>query len=123
MVKAPLKSCDGSGLRHYEVVSPTITDYHWGVLEPPEDYVCWGCYLAKNAKDAIRQSVAGDDFSPWVQEQRGDGSPPFKGLKASPAVCEHGVCWGCEGITRPKCEPEEEVEAWFEVSGNPELSW
>lgn len=66
-------------------------------LEPPNAYAYWGVFLARNAKDAIWQAAADEAFSEWAQEQRRDGSPPFKGLKASLCLCEHGVCWGCAG--------------------------
>lgn len=41
------------------------------------------------------QAVKDEGFRDWVQEQRAGGEPPFRGLSATLALCEHGVCWGC----------------------------
>ena len=88
-----MSSCAESK-RHYQVVSPEMRYYPYN--GPPEPFVCFGFYLAENAKDAIRQAVADEAFIEWVTDARADRVPPFKGLKASLARCEHGVCWGCE---------------------------
>lgn len=96
-------------LRHYEVVSPEMTSYP--CMAPPETFRCGGVYLARNAKDAIRQAVADPEFKEWVDEQRANREPPFKGLKAKRALCEHGACWGCatgdETTNCPTC-----LKAW-----------
>ena len=93
---------NGSSQRHYEVVSPTMTSY--GYMEPPDPYICWGLYLAPNARTAVVMAVKDPEFSDWVGEQRISDKPPFQGMKASLAVCEHGVCWGCaEDDEHPNC--------------------
>lgn len=80
--------------RHYEVVSPPMTEY-FGGQAPPETGICWAMVEAPTAKRAIALAVKSPEFRPWVDEARGDHVPPFKGLKAQRAVCDHGVCWGC----------------------------
>ena len=110
-------------MRHYQVISPSMWYYEWNA--PSDDFQCWGYYLAKNAKDAIRQAVADKEaFGEWVNEQRASGQPPFKGLKASLCLCPHGVCWGCidsDGRTNcPECEKAFQAEdeaIWFEQGG------
>lgn len=102
-----------TGKRHYEVVSPSMV-FHpsYGLSD---SLVCWGFYLAKNAKDAIRQAVADPAFSEWVNEQRADNQPPFRGLKASLTLCEHGVCWECEPCSQCRAEDDWKeffLEAW-----------
>lgn len=111
----------GSSQRHYEVVSPEITSYSQYSPEPPDIFRCWGIFLAKDAKDAIRQAVASEEFREWVDEARGDHVPPFKGLRATRCLCEHGVCWGCkDSDERTSCQQcEEALQAedesrWFE---------
>jgi len=98
-------------MRHYEVVSPEVPDYRHSWNEPPEPSRCGGIFLAENARSAIRQAVADEAFLDWVSMARGDGVPPFKGLKATRTLCEHGVCWGCAGDDEatncPACQ-----EAW-----------
>ncbi len=91
---ARLRAPCEDGERHYQVLSPEMCSYP--MYEPAEPFRCWGIYLAKNAKDAIRQAVADEAFREWVQEARGDHVPPFKGLKATRTLCEHGRCWACE---------------------------
>ena len=86
-------------MRHYEVISPEMCEYSF--YEPIEPYRCWGIYLAKDTKDAIRQAVKDPEFRYWVKEQRADGQPPFKGLKAKRTICEHGICWGCGSENDP----------------------
>lgn len=97
-------------LRHYEVISPEMVEYHqsWDPPEPPDHYRCWGLYLAKNKRDAIKQAAKDEAFRDWVTEARGDRVPPFKGLVANLTLCEHGICWACgqdeEGLpTCPEC--------------------
>ncbi len=99
----------GAAQRHYEVISPEMTHYEY--MGPPELFRCWGVYLAKNAKDAIRQAVADPEFREWVVEQRASREPPFKGLKAFRTLCDHGVCWGCvpdldETSNCPECREQ-----------------
>lgn len=92
-------------MKHYQVISPVITIYSFDPYEPPDKYQCWNYYLAKNAKDAIRQAVADEAFREWVEEQRTSNEPPFKSLKASLCLCEHGVCWACNNADeRTNCE-------------------
>lgn len=50
---------------------------------------------APTAKAAIAAAVKLPEFDQWVREARGDGVPPFKGVRARRAVCEHGNCWAC----------------------------
>lgn len=97
--------------RHYEVISPEME--HWSQYEPSEPFRCWGVYLARNAKDARVQAVRDPAFKEWVDEARGDRTPPFKGLEVHRTLCEHGRCWGCDGsVDLPSC-PEclSEVQA------------
>ena len=104
-----------AGKRHYEVVSPPMVFYPYN--GPPEEDACWGFYLAKNAKDAIRQAVADPAFSEWVNEQRADNQPPFKGLKASRTLCEHDVCWGCGAADNPICpECQNSLDEWEKLT-------
>jgi hypothetical protein len=105
-------------MRHYEVLSPEMTHYRWSDFEPPEVYQHWGVFLAKNAKDAIRQAVAAEEFQEWVQEARGDNVPPFKGLTTRRCLCEHGVCWACgseEQVFCGACEKafQAEDDGWM----------
>ena len=88
-------------MRHYEVVSPEMCDY--SMYEPSEPFLCWGLYLARNKRDAIKQAVADPAFDEWVREARGDRVPPFKGLKATLAICSHGCCWGCAVVSVLGC--------------------
>lgn len=92
---------------HYEVTSPPMTEF-FGGMAPPETGVCWAMVLAPTAKAAVVLAVKLPEFRPWVQEARGDHVPPFKGIKARRAVCEHGVCWGC-GTECSACLSESEV--------------
>lgn len=72
-----------------------MTSYDWSNYEPPEYYQAYVEVLTKDARSAIVQAVKTDEFSEWVLEARGDGMPPFKGLKAWRTLCQHGVCWAC----------------------------
>ena len=101
----------GFSQRHYEVLSPEMVYYSQSYPpEPPDIFRCWGIFLAKNAKDAIRQAVASEEFREWVGEARGDHVPPFKGLRATRCLCEHGVCWACSGSDeRTSCQQCEEA--------------
>ncbi len=96
---------DGGVVKHYQVLSP-VMEPAYSSYKPLESFCCFGLYLAKNAKDAIRQAVKDPEFSEWVKEARGDGHPPFKGLKAELALCSHGKCWGCEEDVCTECEQE-----------------
>lgn len=82
--------------RHYEVVSPEMARSYGGWFDPPEPFCCWGMFLAPTAKAAVARAVRSPEFSEWVREQRGSNEPPFKGLRATPTLCEHGACWGCD---------------------------
>lgn len=93
----------GSFQRHYEVVSPTMQT-SGSTYEPPEDFVCGGCYLAPNARAAKVMAVADPAFREWVDEQRANREPPFKGLVAKLYVCDHGVCLGCDDWACEQCE-------------------
>jgi hypothetical protein len=86
--------CDEVGLRHYEVVSPEMLSGYTG-YEPQEPYRCWGIYLAKNAREARVAAVKSTEFAEWVKEARGAQMPPFSGLVAIRALCEHGSCYAC----------------------------
>lgn len=103
-----------STLKHYEVISPEMVDYgYWA--EPPEPpFRGWALVEARNKKDAIRLSVKEPYMQEWVERARQDGINPFAGLKAELAICEHGVCWGCEpeGQEEPSCP--ECRKAWNE---------
>ena len=87
---------------------------------PPEPFLCWGLYLARNKRDAIKQAVADPAFDEWVREARGDRVPPFKGLKATLAICPHGCCWGCD---HGCAECDREGENWLiETTPDPRLT-
>jgi len=85
-----------------------MTSYAWN--EPPDEVRAWGVFLASNAKNAAAHAAASPEFAEWVQEQRAARRPPFKGLRAELAVCEHGVCWGCaDSDERTNCQSCEEA--------------
>jgi hypothetical protein len=103
-------------LYHYEVLSPEM-----GAVQPvtddgegPMEYWCdWVMVLATNKRDAMIQAIKHPDFKEWRQEARDANINPFSGVKATLALCEHGVCWGCadeEGINCDECRSGEPRE-------------
>lgn len=103
----PPSICE-DGMRHYEVISGEMVTCSW--MEPPEPFCCWGLYLAKNKHSARAMAVKDPEFHEWVREKRGDGVPPFTGLKVQLTRCDHGHCWGCDPC--PTCEAEDK-SAWL----------
>jgi hypothetical protein len=99
---------------HYWVSSPLcseivpILDYGEG---PTEDFHYVALVEAPTKRAAIIAAVKHPDMSDWVEECRSNNVPPFKGLKAESAKCEHGVCHceKCKGEC-PHCEAELESE-------------
>lgn len=102
----------GVNARHYEVISPEIV--HTSFYEPPTVFRCWGCYLARNRRDARIQAVRSAEFAEWVNETAGF-SPPFKGLEVRLFVCPHGDCMGCwrEGTGCPECRKDDDGQLAF----------
>ena len=100
---------------HYEVLSPEVEMYggSWDPPEPPECGRYWALLLAANAREAICAAVKLPEFKRWVSDARADGVPPWKGLRAQLARCEHGSCWGCwdedEEPGCPECKASAEA--------------
>lgn len=94
--------------RHFEVLSPEMVSY--SSYEPPEHFRCWAMVEASSRRDAILAAYRLPEFKEWVDEARGDGKPPFAGLKASRPICEHGHCWGCSDC--PQCCAVNPLNDW-----------
>lgn len=80
------------------VTSPEITIHYY--MEPPETYRCFAIVEADTNRAAMIAACRLPDFKEWVDQARGDGVPPYKGLKVDRCLCEHGNCWGCDECQR-----------------------
>ena len=114
--------------RHYQVISPemsrvdVVCDDGTGPLEYWKD---WGIVLAKTKHEARWLAVKSDNFRSWRQEARDAHILPVSGLEVDLCLCEHGVCWGCDGLGNcAECENTElraAIVEWDEAeSADPE---
>lgn len=82
------------------------------MYEPPEPWQAWAIVEADTKREAMIVACRLPEFREWVDEQRGDGVPPYKGLKVERCICEHGVCWGCEDYCDTCVAEHDALEGW-----------
>jgi hypothetical protein len=88
-----------------------------GTSYPPEllEWWCdWVVVLAENKHDARWLAVKSPEFRDWRDWQRDAEAIPVSGIEVKLAVCEHGICWACDGFDCSKCK--EETPEMFELS-------
>jgi hypothetical protein len=82
-------------MTHYTVTTPTYL-IHWQD-EPPEECWDWVSVDAASKREAKVKAVARWREKPrhwqWVSDRDRSGESPFRGLKVSEPLCEHGACW------------------------------
>jgi len=85
----------------WEVVSPPIY-YPGSDYGPPEEVPDYVVVEAGSRREAIIEGVR--QMQHWPDEARGDGKPPWAGVKAFNLTCPHGVCW-CN-----TCAPDQDID-------------